>query len=123
MISVRDVEQIHQVLISKFGGTEGIRDRQALESALSRPFQTFDGVDLYPDVIARSAALMESLLLNHPFIDGNKRTAYVVVRLYLLSNGLDIKASEENKYELIINIASGMTKYDEILEWLRSTVF
>ena len=122
MISVDDVEQIHRVLISKFGGSQGIRDRQALESALSRPFQTFDGVDLYPDVISKGASLLESLLINHPFVDGNKRTAYVVLRMYLLSNDMDIYASEDNKYEIINNVASGVTKYDEIVEWLRRTV-
>ncbi len=123
MISVRDVERIHQVLISKFGGSQGIRDRQALESALSRPFQTFDGVDLYPDVITKGASLLESILINHPFVDGNKRTAYVVLRMFLLINGKDIHDSEDNRYELIINVASGVTKFDEIVEWLRRTVF
>jgi death on curing protein len=122
MIAVEDVEQIHRVLISKFGGSQGIRDRHALESALARPFQTFDGVDLYPDVISKGASLLESLLVNHPFVDGNKRTAYVVLRMYLLSNGQDIHDSEDNKYELIINVASGVTKFDKIVEWLRRTV-
>ncbi|WP_336518560.1 type II toxin-antitoxin system death-on-curing family toxin [Pollutibacter soli] len=123
MISVQDVEQIHQVLISKFGGSQGIRDRQALESALSRPFQTFDGIDLYPDVITKGASLLESILINHPFVDGNKRTAYVVLRVFLLINGKDIHDSEDNKYELIINVASGVAKFDEIVKWLRRTVF
>jgi death-on-curing protein len=123
MIAVEDVEQIHRVLISEFGGSQGIRDRLALESALARPFQTFDGEDLYPDIISKGASLLESLLVNHPFVDGNKRTAYVILRMYLLSNGQDIHDSEDNKYELIINVASGVTKFDEIVERLRRTVY
>ncbi|HMJ46580.1 MAG TPA: Fic family protein [Ferruginibacter sp.] len=69
MISVSDVEQLHKILITKFGGTHGIRDLAALESALIRPFQKFDGKDLYPTVIEKAAALIESILMNHPFLD------------------------------------------------------
>lgn len=120
MISIDEVEQIHQSLIDNFGGSYGIRDMQALESALARPFQTFDNNDLYPSVLGKAAALVESILINHPFVDGNKRTGYTLLRLYLMSYGLDITASPDNKYEFIINIASGIMKYDAILNWLKS---
>jgi len=78
MILVKEVLQIHELLINGFGGSSGIRDLAGLESSLKRPFQTFDGVELYPSPIQKAAALLESLLMNHPFMDGNKRTAYVV---------------------------------------------
>jgi len=120
MISVAEVEQLHKLLIDNFGGSHGIRDRQALDSALSRPFQTFDGNDLYPSAIEKAASLVESILINHPFIDGNKRTGYALLRLYLLYNDLDIIASPDNKYEFVINIASGTLKYDGIVSWLSS---
>jgi death on curing protein len=77
MISIKEAEQIHKILIDTFGGAHGIRDLSALESALSRPFQTFDDKELYPTAIDKAAALAESILNNHPFVDGNKRTGYV----------------------------------------------
>jgi death-on-curing protein len=70
--------------------------------------------------LERAAALIENLLINHPFIDGNKRTGYVLLRLYLIQNGLDISAPEQAKYEFIIAIAAGKYKFDDILMWLTS---
>lgn len=118
MISKAQAELIHQLLITEFGGSSGIRDEQLLESALSRPFQTFDGRELYPTPIQKAAALLESILVNHPFIDGNKRTGYVLMRLLLIQSGLDIKASEEEKYQLVIRMASGKSNYKDIIYWL-----
>ncbi len=120
MISVVEVEQLHKLLIDQFEGSHGVRDMAALDSALSRPFQTFDNHDLYPSVIDKAASLIESMLINHPFIDGNKRTGYLVLRLFLINNGLDIFASQDNKFEFVINIASGTLKYDGIVSWLKS---
>ena len=120
MIPFKEVELLHRILIDKFGGSHGIRDKAALESAISRPFQTFDRNDLYPSVFEKAASLIESILVNHPFIDGNKRTGYTLLRLYLIQNGLDINASQDNKYEFVIDIASGTLKYEGILSWLKS---
>ena len=120
MIPFKEVELLDRILIDKFGGSHGIRDKAALESAISRPFQTFDGNDLYPSVFEKTASLIESILVNHPFIDGNKRTGYTLLRLYLIQNGLDINASQDNKYEFVIDIASGTLKYEGILSWLKS---
>jgi death on curing protein len=111
MILINEVEQLHRILIDRFGGMLGIRDRAALESALARPFQTFDNAELYQTIIDKAAALIESILINHPFIDGNKRTGYILLRLFLIQNGFDITASQDNKYEFVINIASGILKF------------
>ena len=119
MISVSDVEELHKVLISNFGGAYGIRDRDLLESAILRPFQTFDNLELYPTIIEKAASLIESILINHPFIDGNKRTGYALLRLFLLQNGFDLISSQDNKYEFVINIASGALKYEGIVTWLK----
>ena len=120
MISSSEVVEIHKALIKEFGGSQGIRDQAALESALARPFQTFDDRQLYPSILEKAAALIESLLINHPFVDGNKRIGYSVFKLYLLQYGVNLTASFENKYEFVINIASGTLKFDGILEWLRN---
>lgn len=81
MIELRDVLNIHNILIDKFGGSKGVRDQGSLESAINRPFATFDNQDLYPTPWDKAAAILESILINHPFVDGNKRTAYVLMRL------------------------------------------
>ncbi|HRO48468.1 type II toxin-antitoxin system death-on-curing family toxin [Agriterribacter sp.] len=120
MISIEETEKIHKVLVDTFGGTHGIRDLDALQSALSRPFQTFDNADLYPGVLEKAASLIESLLNNHPFVDGNKRTGYVLTRLFLLTNKYNIEATQQDKYDFVISIASGKIRYKEILIWLES---
>lgn len=118
MISIEETEEIHKVLVDTFGGTHGIRDLDALQSALSRPFHTFDNADLHPSVLEKAASLIESLLNNHPFVDGNKRTGYVLTRLFLLANKYNIEATPQDKYDFVISIASGKIKYEEILVWL-----
>jgi death on curing protein len=73
MIDIKAAGDIHNILIDKFGGSKGIRDTAGLEAALARPYATFDQLDLYPTVLEKAAALFESIIINHPFIDGNKR--------------------------------------------------
>ena len=121
MIPVQEVETIHRILIDKFGGSYGIRDLAALESALQRPFQTFNQTDLYKTVIEKASALLESMLINHPFVDGNKRTGYTITRIFLLQNGFDISATQIEKYDFVIGVASGQIKYDEILDWFKAS--
>ena len=118
MIDIQDVIRIHEILIDNFGGIKGIRDRGLLESAISRPFQTFDKVDLHSNPVEKASALIESVLINHPFVDGNKRIGYVLLRLMLMESGLDIIANEEEKYDFVIKIAEGKYHHNEICEWL-----
>lgn len=119
MISPEEAKYVHDELIKNFGGSNGIRDITALQSALIRPFQVFENNELYPDVLSKASALIESIISNHPFIDGNKRTGYVLMRLFLISNNIDIAASENDKFNFVISIASGRIKYNEILQWLQ----
>ena len=118
MISREETEKLHKLLIDNFGGSHGIRDSSSLESALSRPFQTFDNKELYSTPIDKAAALIESILNNHPFVDGNKRTGYTLLRLFLLQNNLDIYASMDERYQFVISIASGEKRFEEIVSWL-----
>src|SRR5258706_3351796 len=103
MIDTKEVEEIHNILIEKFGGAKVIRDSGALESATGRPYQTFDGKDLYPEPVDKAAAFFESIISNHPFVDGNKRTAYVLMRLILKGYKLDIDANQNEKYDFVIS--------------------
>jgi len=118
MIAPGDVIKIHNILIDKFGGIKGIRDSGALEAALSRPYVTFDAKELYLAVTDKASAVFESLIINHPFIDGNKRIAYVLMRLILLEGGLDITASESEKYNFVISVTTGELRIDGIKDWL-----
>jgi death on curing protein len=118
MIDISEVLTLHKSLIDNFGGSHGVRDMSLLESAVARPFQTFEGIDLYPSIYEKAAALVESILINHPFIDGNKRTGYGLLRIYLGLYGIEFSASIANRYELIINIASGTLKFKDIVTWL-----
>ncbi len=122
MISVSEAIYIHDILIERFGGSTGIRDVGLLESALARPFQTFNGVDLYPESIEKAAALIESILNNHPFVDGNKRIGYVIMRLFIIESGKDISANQNEKYDFVIRIASGELDFNGICDWIRTYI-
>ena len=77
MITLKEALVIHELAIKKFGGSYGIRDMNLLESAIQRPNATFDGIDLYPNPVSKAAGMIESIVKNHPFSDGNKRTGYI----------------------------------------------
>jgi death on curing protein len=118
VISTKEILTIHTKLIDNFGGSHGVRDMISLESALARPFQTFDNAELYKTPLDKAAALIESLLINLPFVDGNKRTGYTALRLFLMQYNLDLTASQNARYDFIIAIADGSLKFEAILLWL-----
>ncbi|MCW3107527.1 MAG: death on curing protein [Segetibacter sp.] len=120
MISINQALKIHTIAIEKFGGANGIRDMGGLESALARPFQTFAGEDLYPTIFEKAAAVGESLIMNHPFIDGNKRSGFLLMEALLRYEGYKINASDESLYNFVINISTGSISFEEIVEWLRN---
>jgi len=118
MIDYQEVLQIHKVLIQKFGGSQGIRDENGLKSALERPFGGFGETEFYPSPEKKAGAILESIVKNHPFIDGNKRTGYVLMRLILMSFGKDIQASQDEKYDFVIAVASGKLDFQQIVTWI-----
>lgn len=122
MFTLEEALHIHDVLVDKFGGSPGIRDTELLLSALARPEQTFEGKELYPTAIEKAAAVLESIVTNHPFIDGNKRTGYTLFRLYLLKGGLDIVAPQDEKYELVISVADGSKNIGHIIDWTNEKI-
>ncbi len=122
MITIELVLGIHRVLIKRYGGHPGLRDEFGLKSAIARPYQTFDGKDLYASSIEKAAAIIESIVVNHPFMDGNKRTGYVLMRILLLDDNKTVKAEEDEKYDFVIRIASGKISYDEILTWIKAHI-
>lgn len=118
MIELQDVINLHNILIDKFGGSKGIRDQAALESTIFRPYATFENQELYPTPADKAAAILESILINHPFFDGNKRTAYVLMRMLLLENGLDLVAGQDEKYKLVISASMGEIRFNEMKSWI-----
>lgn len=86
---------------------------------MNRPYQTFDGKELYPTPLDKAAAILESIVKNHPFTDGNKRTGYVLARLLLMNDQLDIEAEQNQKYQFVISISTGELNFEQIKEWLR----
>lgn len=120
MILIDDILSLHHNSILDFGGATGVRDSGLLESAIARPFQEFGGTGLYRTPIEKAAALGESLIANHPFVDGNKRTGLLAMATLLAEYGIEITANEEAVYDLIIAIATGIMSYEAIVGWLQT---
>lgn len=119
MSTLAQVLEIHRLAIEEFGGSDGLRDEGALLSALERPNSGFGDVEFYPSPAEKAAAILESVVKNHPFVDGNKRTGYTLMRFTLLKNGLDISATEEERYSFVVQVASGEIEYEAILAWIQ----
>lgn len=118
MIERSEALVFHAEMIRRFGGSHGVRDEGILDASLNRPFATFGGVDLFPGTIDKAAAMMHGIITGHPFIDGNKRTGYVLARLILNEGGLDIRGTEEERYAMVILVATGKMDVDGIRDWL-----
>ena len=120
MITIKIILRLHDLSIITYGGSQGIRDRGLMESAIARPYQTFGGEYLYPTVFEKTAALVESILINHPFIDGNKRTGFLAMLLMLELGNLKITATNTAIYNFTIQISTGEIKFEEIGLWLKN---
>jgi death-on-curing protein len=117
-ISTGQIIAIHNRLIGQTGGAEGIRDMNLLDSAVMSPFQTFGGVDLYPDLHTKAAQMGYQLINNHPFLDGNKRSGIHIMFLFLLINGEEITATDKEKIDLGLGIAQGKLSPGAVCHWL-----
>lgn len=113
---------IHRRQLVEHGGGEGVRDPGLLDSALSRPRNLVAYADAQdePDLATLAASYAWGIVRNHPFVDGNKRTAYVVCRTFLLLNGQDLEASPEEKYLTFLQLAEGRLSEQELAGWIRS---
>ncbi|MGH8306925.1 MAG: type II toxin-antitoxin system death-on-curing family toxin [Gammaproteobacteria bacterium] len=109
---------IHDRQLAEFGGSDGLRDTTLLESALARPQQLYAYGDPPPDLAQLAASLAFGLARNHPFVDGNKRTAYVAYRTFLVLNGAELEATDEDKYLTMLALAEGKLSEKEFAAWL-----
>lgn len=117
--TIQDIYAFHTQLEEAFILSSGVRDENLLASAVNTPFQTFMGNDLYPSIYDKAAQLCYGIVKNHPFTDGNKRTALHSMYVYLIINGFDITASQQEVEDLIINVAAGKMTNTELVQWLR----
>ena len=121
-LSLVEILELHEAIISFSGGVLGTRDLRALESAINQPRVTFDKRDLYPDIISKAAALCFFIVRGHPFIDGNKRAGHAAMEIFLVLNGYEIEATIDEQEKLIMDLAAGSIKLEELTNWLKSHV-
>ncbi|MEL6165150.1 MAG: type II toxin-antitoxin system death-on-curing family toxin [Cyanobacteria bacterium J06628_3] len=117
-----EVIELHRQIIEQSGGALGIRDLGALESALAQPYMTFSGEELYPTLVDKASAIGFSLVMNHPFIDGNKRIGHAAMEVFLVMNGVEIDASVDEQESIFLSLASGKLNREAFTDWLKSHV-
>jgi death-on-curing protein len=118
-LGIEQIFSLHKFQIARYGGSAGCRDRGGVEAAVARPQMTFGGEDLYGDHAAKAAALMHSLVMNHPFVDGNKRVGAHAALLYLRANELELRFSSAELTELTLATARGEMSAEAIAIWFR----
>jgi death on curing protein len=106
-LTLETVIAIHREQIVQFGGGEGLRDQELLESAVAQPMATFDGNYLHDDLYAMAAAYLYHLVQNHPFVDGNKRVGLITTLVFLAGNGISTGVAHASLYDLTVEVASG----------------
>jgi death-on-curing protein len=117
-LSLAEVLDLHERLIAISGGSRGILDIHLLESAVYQPRVTFDQTDLYPGVVSKAAVLCHSLIMNHPFVDGNKRVGHAAMETFLILNGFEIHANVDEQERIVLDVASGELSREEFTSWL-----
>ena len=119
-LTAEQVLFIHARLIAETGGEHGVLDLGLLQSAVARPQATFDGRDLYPDLFSKAAALLESLVGNYAFVDGNKRTAITAAGLFLRVNGYRLTADNSQLEVFTLQCAQHLVALEQMVMWLKS---
>ncbi|MBL7036614.1 type II toxin-antitoxin system death-on-curing family toxin [Candidatus Microgenomates bacterium] len=119
IITPKQILIVHEHEIKKHGGSSGIRDVGMLESAIGRPFATFAGKDLYITIFLKAGALVQSLVKNHPFVDGNKRTALVSAIVFLKMNNYILSISQDKSVDFVMDVANKNLSVDQISLWFK----
>jgi death on curing protein len=121
-LTLSETLELHRRVIGESGGALGILNLGALESALAQPRMTFGGKDLYSSAVEKAAALGHSLIQNHPFLDGNKRTGHAAMEVFLVLNGFEIQCSVDEQERIVLQVASGGIDREALTQWLRAHV-
>lgn len=117
-LSKEQILMLHSQLIEEYGGSDGVRDYNLLDSGLENPFQSFGGEELYPTLQAKAARLGYGLIKNHCMIDGNKRIGTHAMLVFLAINGIELDYTQKELYETILAIADGSLEYEYLLKWI-----
>ena len=121
-ITLGEVIELYYQIMATTGGLPGIRDLGALESALAQPRMTFDNKELYPTLEEKAAALGYSLIMNHPFLDGNKRIGHAAMETFLVINGKELKSTIDEQEKVIVNLAADIIDRKVFTEWVRNHI-
>ena len=121
-LTLGEVLLLHARVLEQSGGAAGLRDLGALQSALAQPTMTFDDRDLYPTLEAKAAALAYSLVMNHPFVDGNKRIGHAAMEVFLVLNGFEIVSSTDEQEGVFLELADGKITREQLTAWLTGRV-
>lgn len=119
-VPIDEVLRIHEVMLEVAGGKGGVRDFSLLHSAVERPRATFGGEDLYPTIFSKAAALLQSLCMNHPFTDGNKRTSFESTKRFLWINGYHLRAKAIEAADFMVMVDNQKPALVDIARWLKA---
>ena len=121
-LTLFEVLELHHRVIEQSGGADGVRELGGVESAIAQPQMTFGGDELYPSIESKSTALCLSLVMNHPFVDGNKRIGHAAMETFLVMNGYELVADVDDAEKVILTLAAGELTREELLEWVTSQI-
>lgn len=118
-LTLPEILELHQRIVVQSGGADGMRELGGVEAALAQPQLTFGRQDLYATLPSKAAALCYSLVLNHPFVDGNKRIGHAAMEVFLMLNGYELSADVDEAEDIILRLAAGALSRDELLDWIK----
>jgi death-on-curing protein len=119
-LTTSEILELHRLVIERTGGSPGVRDMNLLESATAQPAMAFGGEELYPTFSDKAAALAFSVIMNHPFVDGNKRAGHAAMETFLVLNGHEINAPRDEQEQIILQVAEGKVGREDFTDWLRT---
>lgn len=122
ILTYEDILEAHNDILADTKGLAGIRDDNLLRSSIEGPFQSMFGQDLYPTDIEKIARIGFNIIMNHPFIDANKRTGLHIIFTLLSLNGYNINSSANSAQLFIIELASGNKTYEDLIEWVKNII-
>jgi death on curing protein len=121
-LTIDEVLALHRLVVEQSGGSHGVRDFGLLDSAVVQPYMAFGGQELYPTVADKASALAFSLVLNHPFVDGNKRVGHAAMESFLVLNGYELVAAVDEQESVILALAAGDCAREQFTTWVRTHV-
>ncbi len=121
-LTVSEVIELYRQTMESSGGTVGILSMEGLESAVAQPRASFDGNDLYPTIVEKASAICYSLVMNHAFVDGNKRIGHFAMETFLVINGHELDASVDEQESVILQLASGKLNRASFTDWVKEHI-